>query len=235
MKLSNLSVITITCNNLEELLLTHESLDDFREKGGHHIIINGGSSVADCIRNSKLIEEPDYGIYDALNKGIKQVNTKYFMLIHSGDTLVQDNSILEGLLKEMESADLDLLLNNCSIEFGKGKRIMKSDKWKPWMFLFGAQPPHPPCIYKTNSVKHISYDINHRVIADFKYLEDLFKIKLRYGYGKKLLIHMSAGGATSSGLKSFFHVNRQFRQLKGTKKMLFFAIFRPMIKIYQMI
>ena len=235
MKLSNLSVITITYNNPEELSMTYKSLEDFRKNGGRHIVINGGSSVTDMIKNCTLIEETDQGIYDALNKGIDQVDTKYFMLIHSGDTLIQNNSVLENLLKKMESGNFDLLLNNCSIEFGKGKRIMKSDKWKPWMFLFGAQPPHPPTIYRTDAVKHVSYDINHCVIADFKYLEDLFKLKLNYGYGKKLLVHMSAGGATSSGVKSFFYVNRQFRQLKGTIKMVLFAVFRPFIKVYQML
>ena len=235
MKLSDLSIITITYNNPKELSMTYESLKDFRENGGHHIVINGGSSVADFIRDCSLIEEADKGIYDALNKGIERVNTQYFMLIHSGDMFVQDNSILEELLQNMENESLDILLNNCSIEFGKGKRIMKSDKWKPWMFLFGAQPPHPPTIYRTDAVKHIAYDISHRVIADFKYLEDLFKLKLKYGYGRKLLIHMSAGGATSSGIKSFFYVNRQFRQLKGPVKMILFAVFRPFIKVYQMI
>ena len=234
MKLSNLSVITITYNNPEELSMTYKSLEDFRKNGGQHIVINGGSSVAGFIKKCTLIEETDHGIYDALNKGIEEVDTKYFMLIHSGDTLIQENSVLENLLNKMETENLDLILNNCSIEFGNGQRIMKSDKWKPWMFLLGTQPPHPPTIYKTEAVKHIPYDIKHRVIADFKYLEDLFKLKLNYGYGKKLLIHMSAGGATSSGIKSFFYVNRQFRKLKGPLKMVLFAVFRPFLKIYQM-
>jgi hypothetical protein len=135
----------------------------------------------------------------------------------------------------MESNNLDLLLNDCSIEFGSGKRLMKSSKWKPWMFFFGAQPPHPPTIYRSSTVKSFAYDLSHPVIADFKYLEDLFKAKLNWDKGKKLLIHMSAGGATSSGIKSFFFVNKQFRRLKGPLKMILFAITRPFIKVYQMI
>ena len=235
MNLKDLTVITITFNNESELLLTYKSLEEFRNDGGIHIIINGGVSVKDQVRNTTLIEEADRGIYDALNKGISLVQTNFFMLIHSGDALVESSSTLEKLLLKMESNHLDLLLNNCSIEFGDGKRLMKSDKWRPWMFLFGAQPPHPPTIYRTNSVQNIQYDLNHRVIADFKYLEDLFKLKLKYAYGKKLLIHMSAGGATSSGIKSFFYVNKQFRLLKGPLKMILFALTRPFIKIYQMI
>ena len=106
MKLSDLSVITITYNNLEELLMTYENLEDFRNSGGHHIVINGGSSVANFIKDGTLNEEADEGIYDALNKGIARVNTKYFMLIHSGDTLVQSPSILEELLEKMKNESL---------------------------------------------------------------------------------------------------------------------------------
>ena len=186
MKLSDLSVITITYNNPKELLMTYESLEDFRNNGGQHIVINGGSSVADIISGCFLIEEADKGIYDALNKGIRRVKTKYFILVHSGDTLVQSLSVLEALLDKIEAESLDILLNNCSIEFSNGKRIMKSDRWRPWMFSLGAQPPHTPIIYRTDSVQHISYDVNHRVIADFKYLENLFKLKLKLRLNGKI-------------------------------------------------
>jgi len=235
MTLSDLTIVTITFNNEEELQMTYDSLANFRDSGGTHIIVNGGRSVKERILNAHLIEESDSGIYDALNKGIARVTTEYFMLIHSGDTLIDTTETLLELTGKMKSENLDILLNNCSIEFGSGKRIMKSDKWKPWMFLFGAQPPHPPTIYKTKSVEKIKYDVRHRVIADFKYLEDLFREKPKYDYGNKLLVHMSAGGETSSGLKSFFYVNKQFRQLKGVTKMMLFALTRPFIKIYQMI
>ena len=235
MTIRDLTIVTITFNNEDELKMTYDSLERFRESGGSHIIVNGGRSIQPLIKNVSLIEEPDNGIYDALNKGIKKVNTPFFMLIHSGDTLIESNAALEELISKMESNSLDLLLNDCSIEFGNGKRLMKSSKWKPWMFLFGAQPPHPPTIYRSSKVKSFHYDLSHPVIADFKYLEDLFKAKLNWDKGNKLLIHMSAGGATSSGIKSFFYVNQQFRRLKGPLKMILFAFTRPLIKVYQMI
>ena len=235
MSIQDLTIVTITFNNEEELKSTYDSLEEFRKAGGTHIIVNGGRSIKSIVKNSTLIEEPDNGIYDALNKGIKKVDTPFFMLIHSGDSLIESNALLEKLISKMESNNLDLLLNDCSIEFGSGKRFMKSSKWKPWMFFFGAQPPHPPTIYRSSTVKSFKYDLSHPVIADFKYLEDLFKAKLNWDKGNKLLIHMSAGGATSSGIKSFFFVNKQFRRLKGPFKMILFALTRPFIKVYQMI
>lgn len=231
--LRDLTVVSITYNNPDDLISTYESLIDFRECGGTHVIVNGGNSVASLVRDVKLIEEHDKGIYDALNKGIAHVNTPYFMLIHSGDFLVEKTEVLESLLIKMENEKLDFLLNDCSIEFGRKKRLMKSSNWKPWMFKFGAQPPHPPTIYRTRSVSSFKYDLDHPVIADYKYLESLIFSNLKWNKGNRLLVHMSQGGATSSGLKSFFFVNKEFIKLKGSFKTFLFALTRPMIKVYQ--
>ena len=233
--LLDLTIVSITYNNPEDLIKTYDSLKYFREHGGTHIIVNGGNSIASLVKDVMLVEESDKGIYDALNKGIAHVTTPFFMLIHSGDFLVETTEVLQSLLIKMENEELDFLLNDCSIEFGRKKRLMKSSNWKPWMFKFGAQPPHPPTIYRTTSMSTYQYDISHPVIADYKYLEEIIYSNLKWNKGNRLLIHMSQGGATSSGLHSFFYVNKQFKKLKGPIKVLWFAFTRPLIKIYQMI
>jgi len=234
--LKSLSIVTITYNNQEDLINTYSSLKSFRESGGTHIIVNGGNTVkqligVDCV----LIEEPDNGIYDALNKGIELVQTPYFMLIHSGDFLVAALNVLEEQIASMNEKQLDILLNDCIIEFGRGRRLMKSKNWKPWMFKLGAQPPHPPIIYKSSLVENLKYDIKHPIIADFEYLERIFKDIPKYDKGNQTLVFMSAGGKTSSGVSSFLAVNREFRRLKGILVSRCFVFTRPIIKIIQMI
>ena len=234
--LQSLSIVTITYNNPEDLMNTYKSLKSFRKAGGQHIIVNGGTTIKQLIGDDcVLLEESDKGIYDALNKGIDIVQTSYLMLIHSGDILVATLNVLEEQIAIMNEKQLDILLNDCTIEFGTGKRLMSSKNWKPWMFKLGAQPPHPPTLYRTKSVTSIKYDLNHPVIADFKYFEELLLSNIKWDRGNQMLIHMSKGGATSSGLRSFFYVNKQFKKLKGPLKMIWFAITRPLIKIYQMI
>jgi len=234
--LQSLSIITITFNNPNELLNTYNSLESFRKAGGQHIIVNGGTTIKHLISDDcLLLEESDKGIYDALNKGIKLVQTPYLMLIHSGDILVAALKVLEEQLVTMNEKQLDILLNDCTIEFGTGKRLMSSINWKPWMFKLGAQPPHPPTIYKSAFVANIKYDINHPVIADFDYLERIFRLKPLYDKGKQTLVFMSAGGATSSGFKSFFKVSREFLSLKGNLRGALIFITRPIIKFIQMI
>ncbi|MGC6413883.1 MAG: hypothetical protein ACON5K_04185 [Bacteroidia bacterium] len=234
--IKSLSIVTITQNNPDQLINTYRSLKSFRKTGGTHIIVNGGVTIKELLEDDCVVlEEPDKGIYDALNKGIEQVKTPFFMLIHSGDILIATISILEKQLTTITEEHLDVLLNDCTIEFGKRKRILSSRNWKPWMFKVGAQPPHPPTIYRKKAVIPFSYDLEHPIIADFKYLEQVFLSKIKWNKGNKTLIHMTAGGATSSGVRSFFHVNKQFRKLKGPIKMIWFALARPFIKFYQMI
>ena len=232
--LQTLSIVTITYNNAEDLINTYDSLESFRKAGGTHIVVNGGTPITQLIGDDCVIhEEPDEGIYDALNKGIELVQTRYFMLIHSGDLFSSNCNLLQRQLEHMENERLDILLNDCRIGFGGGSRLMSSKYWKQWMFTFGAQPPHPPTIYRLSFVKNIEYDLRHPVIADFDYFERVFSKNPRFSKGNELLIHMSLGGKTSSGFSSYFLVNREFLKLKGPFKGLQIIFLRPLFKVLQ--
>ena len=233
--LQELSIVTITYNNPEDLIKTYKSLESFRQARGVHIIVNGGKTIEPLIKNDcVLLEEPDEGIYDALNKGIELVRTPYLMLVHSGDVLVASCILLKEQLEILDKRRLDILLNDCTVDFGNGKRLMSSKYWQPWMFKLGAQPPHPPTIYRFSSIKYLEYNTSHPIIADFDYLERIFKNKLEYDKGNQIMIHMSAGGKTSSGLTSFIRVNREFIKLKGLMVASCFSLTRPIIKLIQM-
>ena len=85
-----LSIITITFNNFEELLNTVESvrgLDDFE-----HIIINGGGcpQTSEFLQDysGKTISEPDLGISDAFNKGIRYSQGEAVIMLNSADILI---------------------------------------------------------------------------------------------------------------------------------------------------
>ena len=84
------SIITITFNNFEELLNTVESvrgLDDFE-----HIIINGGScqQTSEFLQgySGKTVSEPDLGISDAFNKGIRYSQGEAVIMLNSADILI---------------------------------------------------------------------------------------------------------------------------------------------------
>jgi len=85
-----LSIITITLNNFEELLRTVESVRDLN--GCEHIIINGGEcpQTLEFLQgyNGKSVSEPDQGISDAFNKGIRLSSGEAIIMLNSGDILL---------------------------------------------------------------------------------------------------------------------------------------------------
>ena len=92
-----LSIITINRNNAEGLKKTLESVASQTCRDFEHIIIDGASTdgSVDVIKDyvaspsgknvSYWISEPDSGIYNAMNKGIKKASGDYISLLNSGD------------------------------------------------------------------------------------------------------------------------------------------------------
>jgi glycosyltransferase involved in cell wall biosynthesis len=84
-----LSVVTITFNNFEELAKTVDSVQGLPIE---HIIVNGGKceKTAQFLANFKGISlsEPDRGISDAFNKGIRLATGKAIIFLNSGDLLI---------------------------------------------------------------------------------------------------------------------------------------------------
>jgi len=96
-----LSIITINRNNANGLRKTIESVVCQTFKDFEYIVIDGAStddSVNVMNEYSKhfaySISEPDNGIYEAMNKGIKAAKGEYCLFLNSGDYL-SSNSILE--------------------------------------------------------------------------------------------------------------------------------------------
>ena len=85
-----LSIVTITFNNFEDLSKTVESVRGL--DGCEHIIINGGScpQTSEFLQgfSGKTVSEPDLGISDAFNKGIRFSQGKAVIMLNSGDILI---------------------------------------------------------------------------------------------------------------------------------------------------
>ena len=106
-----LSIVTITYNNYEGLINTVESVRNLEHC--EHIIINGGQcqKTLEFLKSycGKSFSEPDQGISDAFNKGIRYSIGDAVMMLNSGDILL-DRSYPEQALKILsENPDLDFV------------------------------------------------------------------------------------------------------------------------------
>ena len=111
-KMPAISIITINLNNAQGLQKTIESVVNQTFQAKEFIIVDGDSTdrSIDVIQFyesniSCWISEPDTGIYNAMNKGVKLAHGEYCLFLNSGDWLA-GNSILEQLFENQLTDDI---------------------------------------------------------------------------------------------------------------------------------
>lgn len=110
--MSKVSIITINYNNAAGLEKTLASVVNQNFSDFEYIVIDGASTdgSTDVIKkySDKInywVSEPDSGIYNAMNKGIRQAKGEYLLFINSGDTLY-NNEVLTDIFQHSLENDL---------------------------------------------------------------------------------------------------------------------------------
>ncbi len=90
-----LSIITVTYNAEKELPATMQSISEQTFGDYEHLVVDGASSdgtlaVAERYASgrTRVVSEPDQGLYDAMNKGLRLAEGDYVMFLNAGDALV---------------------------------------------------------------------------------------------------------------------------------------------------
>ena len=150
----NLSIITINRNNAAGLVKTLNSVASQNQKNFEHIIIDGASTddsvsvIKEYVTNTqnqvRWVSEPDDGIYNAMNKGIRMAEGEYIQILNSGDILASDD-VVEKMFAElrrlnsMHKSKLPILYGNMIKDFGSGKMKRDTcgyDNYTPESFLY---------------------------------------------------------------------------------------------------
>jgi glycosyltransferase involved in cell wall biosynthesis len=145
------SIITVAYNSestIEETIQSVLSQDYFAIE---YIVIDGGSNdgTLDLIKKYQakidyFISEPDQGIYDAMNKGVRASSGELIGILNSDD-VYNNKTIISELVDKVKDYDAvygDLVYvkpNNLN----KIKRVWKSGNYKSSSFIRGWMPPHP--------------------------------------------------------------------------------------------
>lgn len=93
-----ISVITITYNAASTLEATMKSVASQTFRDFEHIVVDGASkddtlAIARRFEGTRILSEPDKGLYDAMNKGMRLARGKYLLFLNSGDALHTDKTL----------------------------------------------------------------------------------------------------------------------------------------------
>jgi glycosyltransferase involved in cell wall biosynthesis len=176
-----LSIITINRNNATGLRKTIESVVRQTSTDFEYIVIDGAStddSVAimqsfdySTINSFQWISEPDAGIYNAMNKGIKRAKGEYCQFLNSGDCLV-NTTVVEKMLSKLPDAPIvigNMLkeLPNGKIHQDKGSAVKGSISMLT--FYRGTLNHSPAFIKRSLFDTYGLYDESLKIVADWKW------------------------------------------------------------------
>ena len=127
-----LSIITINRNNAVGLEKTLKSVANQTFKEFEYVVVDG-ASTDNSVEKIKIFEsqfahltwvsEPDAGIYNAMNKGIRVATGDYIQILNSGDVLARDNVFERMLLALNEKNYPEILYGNMLKDFGDGRVV----------------------------------------------------------------------------------------------------------------
>ena len=198
------SIITINRNNAGGLEKTIQSVFDQRFEDYEYIIIDGSSDDGSREVINKFIprlafwtSEPDTGIYNAMNKGIRKACGKYCLFLNSGDYLYAPDALAELFNKKPEA---DIVYTN-QHRFGPdGERVNLFPTRLTFYWLFTEYLPHNCMLIKRSLFEQIGlYNENYRIVADWEfYLKALAQHNCSYKYYNMVLASMAEGGVSSA-------------------------------------
>ncbi len=208
-----LSIITITFNNFEELIKTLDSISV--SNSIESVVVNGGNddSTLSYLKNynGRVVNESDEGIADAFNKGIKNANGEYIMILNSGDTLIRDNYINEAIKIFKDNPDIAFVHSNILFDDSVGGKIIM----KPTMKNMGRGLPylHPTMIMKKSLLKEVGYfNKGYKMAMDFELVLRIQKLNMKGHYIDKAPPILMDGKGISSN-KEFDAIRECIRAL----------------------
>lgn len=182
-----LSIITINRNNAAGLEKTLQSVTDQTFKEFEYIVVDGASTDGSVevikkyeskFAHLKWISEPDKGIYNAMNKGMRMASGAYIQILNSGDCLAAPD-VVEKMLKALEEkANPSILYGNMVKCFPDGKRRIDkcfAGQEITMLGMYTGTLNHDPAYIRRDLFdKYGFYDESLKIVSDWKwYLQAL--------------------------------------------------------------
>ena len=186
-----LSIITVNYNDAEGLAKTIKSVQSQTYRDFEHIIIDGNSTDGSkaVIKKHKdsfsyWLSEPDTGIYNAMNKGIKVAKGEYLLFLNSGDWLYNDE-VLERVSENIRD-NFDIYYGNLCFINSNGNSNVKQypDELSFHYFFDKGHLPHPASFTKRTLFDKIGlYREKFKIVADWDfYVNAICKWNASYKY-----------------------------------------------------
>ena len=242
------SIITITYNSAETVEDTIQSVLAQDYPNIEYIIVDGASkddtlSIVNRYTDkiATIQSEPDKGIYDAMNKGVRLATGDLIGILNSDD-FYADAQVISDIVKTVQSAGADGCYADLVYvdrnETSRVVRTWKSGEYRHGQFMRGWMPPHPTFFVKRSIYeKHGLYSLQLRSAADYELMLRLIhKHGISLAYLPRVITKMRAGGQSNVTLKNRWKANKEDRlawKMNGLQPGFLTLIRKPLSKLIQ--
>jgi glycosyltransferase involved in cell wall biosynthesis len=223
-----ISIITVSYNSENTILDTLDSVANQVYADIEHIVIDGASTDLTLTfirshgnKNIKIISEKDFGIYDAMNKGLASSTADIIGFLNSDDLYV-NSQVLTRIAEvfnndpSVEACFGDLLY--VSQDKLNILRYWRSSSFEKGSFARGWSPAHPTFFIRRSALERLGlFDLSYRLASDTEFMmRYLERGGVKSIYIPHVLVRMRVGGATNKSWGNIFIQNQEiFRALKS--------------------
>lgn len=245
-----ISIVTAVFNREATIVAAIKSLQFQTYKNIEHIIVDGLSTdgTLEKIRSLEnertiVVSEPDNGIYDALNKGIRMASGDVIGFLHSDDIFTNKN-VMEDVVNSFGTRDVDGVYGDLDyVSPGRPARIVRH--WHAGLYFrkklhYGWMPPHPALFLKRGLIDRWGgFDDQLQISADYDaMLRYLWMGNAKLIYLPRVLVNMTTGGESNKSLERIWRKSREDIQIIRKYKLGYFwgldtLFFKNLIKIPQ--
>jgi glycosyltransferase len=215
------TVITVSFNSARTIGDTLASMAAQTHPDIEHLVIDGGSTdgTVDIVKGmgtrvARLVSEPDNGIYDAMNKGLKLASGDFVGFLNADDMLASPNAVA-AIANVVARDDIDAVFGDLVyVRQDRPDTVLRY--WRCGSFArsrlrFGWMPPHPTFYVRRSLLAQIGgFDSRMRIAADYDFLlRCLQQPGLRVAYVPQVLVKMRTGGASNRSLRAIVCKSRE--------------------------
>lgn len=207
------SIITSCFNRAKTIRGAIESVLSQDYPDIEYIVVDGASTDGsiDIINEYKdrianIVSEPDHGMYEAINKGIRLATGDVVGLLHSDD-FFYDSHVISHVVEQMTRTGADFLYGNgLFVDYDNTDKVVRNwigGTYRTWKVRHGWLPLHPTCYIRREVIKKRGlYNETYKIAADSDFLfRYLLGGDITVTYLNEYIVKMRMGGLSTDSKK----------------------------------